>query len=279
MKMSEHMAKDILGEKPPEKSDYFGADGLLYCGMCHTPKEAYFPEGKTLFGRDRHPRECDCRRREREKEEAERKAREHEEAVSRLKQSCLFQSRLAAWTFGNDRFHTEQMEYAKRYVQNWEKMRAEGTGCLFWGLRGRGKTYAAASIANALIEQEIPAYMTNFARIFKDLQQNDRENKNYYIERLCNYPLLVIDDLKTERETSYAVEQVYDVINSRYLSGRPMIVTTNVPLSELHETENEAYARIYDRILEVCAPVRFTGEEVRRRLGQERFREFKERLK
>ena len=39
----------------PEPEDYTGEDGLLYCGKCHTPKEAYFPEGKELFGRDRHP--------------------------------------------------------------------------------------------------------------------------------------------------------------------------------------------------------------------------------
>ena len=43
-----------------ETEDYTGEDGLLYCGKCHKPKEAYFPEGKTLFGRDRHPAECDC---------------------------------------------------------------------------------------------------------------------------------------------------------------------------------------------------------------------------
>ncbi len=29
-------------------------------------KEAYFPQGKALFGRDRHLSECDCRRAERE---------------------------------------------------------------------------------------------------------------------------------------------------------------------------------------------------------------------
>ena len=33
-----------------EAEDYTGEDGLLYCGKCHTPKEAYFPEGKpTMF--------------------------------------------------------------------------------------------------------------------------------------------------------------------------------------------------------------------------------------
>ena len=45
-----------------EAEDYTGEDGLLYCGKCHTPKEAYFAEGKTCFGRDRHPAECDCQR-------------------------------------------------------------------------------------------------------------------------------------------------------------------------------------------------------------------------
>ena len=50
-----------------EAEDYTGEDGLLYCGKCHTPKEAYFAEGKTCFGRDRHPTDCDCQRAAREK--------------------------------------------------------------------------------------------------------------------------------------------------------------------------------------------------------------------
>ena len=46
-----------------EPEDYTGEDGLLYCGKCRTPKEAYFPADKVaLFGRDRHPAECDCQR-------------------------------------------------------------------------------------------------------------------------------------------------------------------------------------------------------------------------
>ena len=32
-----------------EAEDYTGEDGLLYCGKCHTPKEAYFAEGKTCL--------------------------------------------------------------------------------------------------------------------------------------------------------------------------------------------------------------------------------------
>ena len=36
-----------------EPQDYTGEDGLLYCGSCRTPKEAYFPADKAaLFGRN-----------------------------------------------------------------------------------------------------------------------------------------------------------------------------------------------------------------------------------
>ena len=46
----------------PEPEDYTGEDGLLYCGKCRKPKEAYFaPDKAAIFGRDRHPAECDCR--------------------------------------------------------------------------------------------------------------------------------------------------------------------------------------------------------------------------
>ena len=60
-----------------EREDYTGEDGLLYCGKCHKPKEAYFPEGKTLFGRDRHPAECDCQREARKEREAAEHRRKH----------------------------------------------------------------------------------------------------------------------------------------------------------------------------------------------------------
>ena len=48
-------------EVRPDDGDYTGEDGLLYCGKCHTPKEAYFEDGRAaLFGRDWHPTNCAC---------------------------------------------------------------------------------------------------------------------------------------------------------------------------------------------------------------------------
>lgn len=48
-KMVEETVKNMiqLGEKTGE--DYIGEDGLLYCGKCHGPKEAYFDQEKVGF--------------------------------------------------------------------------------------------------------------------------------------------------------------------------------------------------------------------------------------
>lgn len=64
-----------MTDTTPEPEDYTGEDGLLYCGKCRKPKEAYFPEGMRLLGRDRHPAECDCQRAAREEREAAEKRR------------------------------------------------------------------------------------------------------------------------------------------------------------------------------------------------------------
>ena len=73
----------------------------------------------------------------------------------------------------------------------------------------------------------------------------------------------IIDDLGVERSAEYAMEQMFFVIDSRYRSRRPMIITTNLKLSELKNPPDLAHARIYDRILERCAPILFDGKNFR----------------
>ena len=69
-----------------EAEDYTGEDGLLYCGKCHTPKEAYFSkETAQWLGHDRHPTDCDCQRAAREKQQAAESRQKHLEKVEDLK--------------------------------------------------------------------------------------------------------------------------------------------------------------------------------------------------
>ena len=142
---------------------------------------------------------------------------------------------------------------------------------------GAGKSYFARCIANALMEREISVCMTNFALILNDLAVSYKD-RNEYIDRLCRFPLLILDDFGMERGTEYGLEQVYNVVDSRYRSRKPLIVTTNLTLEELQNPEDTAHARIYDRLTEMCTPVRITGENFRKAKAREKMERLKKLL-
>ena len=262
-----------------EAEDYTGEDGLLYCGKCHTPKEAYFSkETAQWLGHDRHPAECDCQRAARKEREAAEKRRSHLETVERLKRQGFTDKTMQDWTFANDNGSCPQMKNAAGYVARWEQIKDGNYGLLLWGRVGTGKSYFAGCIANALMEQEVPVCMTNFATILGDLAASF-EGRNEYISRLCSYPLLILDDFGMERGTEYGLEQVYSVIDSRYRSGKPLIATTNLTLEELQHPQDTPHARIYDRLTSMCAPVRFTGSNFRKETAQEKLERLKQLMK
>ena len=144
------------------------------------------------------------------------------------------------------------------YVEQWQTMCSENIGLLFWGGVGTGKSFLAGCIANALMAQEVPVCMTNFAHILNELN-NSFSGRNEVVERLCRYPLLIIDDFGMERGTEYALEQIYNIVDSRYRSRKPLIVTTNLTLDEIRHPQDTAHARIYDRLLEMCVPISCIG--------------------
>ena len=94
--MIEKILKQSVSSIPESTADYYDEDGLLYCGRCHTPKEAFFVKGIALMGRNKHPVECSCHRTEREKQEALISQKKHSDLVRRLKMRD-FQTR-QCWT-------------------------------------------------------------------------------------------------------------------------------------------------------------------------------------
>ena len=98
----EAMITDITATTA-EAEDYTGEDGLLYCGKCRTPKEAYFPEKQAApFGRDRHPAECDCQKAKRLEREAAEERRRHLDTVMELKRRGFTDPAMRNWTFEHD---------------------------------------------------------------------------------------------------------------------------------------------------------------------------------
>ena len=259
---------------PENIEDYYGKDGLLHCGKCHTQKEAFFAKGIALMGKNKHPIECSCQRTEREKQEALISQQKHLDLVRRLKAEGFSDPAMLDWAFENDNGRNPQMHHAHRYVEQWQAIRAENLGLLLWGGVGTGKSFLAGCIANALMEQEVPVCMTNSARILNELNSSF-SGRNDIVDKLCRYPLLIIDDFGMERGTEYALEQIYSIVDSRYRSRNPLIVTTNLTLDEIRHPQDTPHARIYDRLLEICVPISCIGVSFRKETAQEKLERMK----
>lgn len=254
---------------------YIGDDGLEHCPVCKEALEVLLPENfQRMFQMKSHPRFCACRRDEHEREERERKEREHLYEVEKNTSVCFTERAMAKWNFENDNGSNSCMKYAKQYVEKWDEAYKKGLGLLLWGDVGTGKSYMAACIANALLQQEKRVLMTNFSKISNGIYAS--ADKNAYIEAICCYDLLIIDDLGSERSSSYMMENVFQVIDRRVCSGKPMIITTNLTVQEMRETQNLDEKRIYDRVLEHCQPICVKGENHRREKSRQNRSEFEQ---
>lgn len=253
-----------------EPSDYV-KDGLIYCGHCNTPKQCRISIGGS-------PRivgcQCACREREYAAEIKARKDREKRLEIEELRSTGIADRKIREYTFD----HAEdcpEIRFAREYCGGWERMYGSNQGLLFWGGVGSGKTFAAGCIANELISRGIPVMVTSFPRILGI----DYAKRWETIDAMMRYPLLVIDDLGAERRNEFALETVYTVVDERYKARKPLIVTTNLRLQDMQSPQDTAMARIYDRILEMCAPMLFKGRSRRPAAAKDKMAELKRILK
>ena len=253
--------EDIIRPAQLREDEYVESDGLVYCSKCWTPRQKRIE----VMGRTIEPRcLCKCQQVEQEKREQEQKHQEFLDMVARNRSIGLPDPELRRHTFENDLgYNPKQIAMAKRYVQHWEEFKKDSTGLLLWGNVGTGRSFIAGCIANALLDKGVPVIMTNFARLLNKLTDMYAGDRNAYIDSFKRYPLMIIDDLGVERNSEFAREQVFSVIDSRYRSELPMIVTTNLTLEELQHPEDLSRSRIYDRVLERCLPIRINDQNIR----------------
>ena len=259
-KFTEELTNQVPTRELQPDEYFHESDRLIYCAKCHTPRQGrYTLQGRVFMP----PIRCKCQQKLYNQEETKRKLLEKQAEIERMKASGLQDKALYDYTFDKDNGINPEMAYAHKYVENWEDMKANSSGLLLWGNVGTGKSFFAGCIANALLEKGVPVLMTNFSRILNTLTGMHFEDRNQFIDSLNRYSLLIIDDLGIERNSEFAVEQVFNVIDSRYRSKKPLIVTTNLTLTELNSAPDVAHRRIYDRILERCAPIRINNRNIR----------------
>lgn len=260
-----------------KKEEIIDKDGFVHCPICGdaVERELEFPFMDGSGGAKKMKVHCMCRCEMKKKEAYEQilKFEEEQRRIQELRKLSLMDAKLKDVRFCNYKVNDENRKVfgiAKRYVEIFDEMFSNNQGILFWGNVGTGKSYTAAAIANELIDRRIPIIMTSFIKLLKELGNFDNDDA-LYIDKLNRAKLLIIDDLGAERGTEFALEKVYDIIDSRYRSGKPIILTTNLEMTQMKNCDDIRYNRIYDRIFEMCYPVKVDGLSWRKKEAAARF--------
>lgn len=259
---------EIKSNYVPREDEYRNDRGILSCKDCNTPREhlVHRPHGDWRYVRVL----CTCQREKQDREAEAKKARELRDAIARNRNIGLTEPLMREQTFENDKgYNPREMAIARNYVAQWEQMKKESKGLLLWGDVGTGKSYIASCIANALLDKGVSVLDTRLSILLDQLGALHFGDKNGFISSLNRYELLILDDLGIERDSEYVQEQCFNIIDSRYLSGLPIIITTNFLLQDMKTEVNLGKRRLFDRILERNVPVCVNNLNIRTLLSQE----------
>lgn len=146
--------------------------------------------------------------------------------------------------------------YALTFTPNAENL-------LFVGGTGLGKTYLAACVARAVADRGYSVSYETAAHLFAKLEQakfTPTEDNRREAAKLAECDLLIIDDLGTEMPGQFVTAALYSLLNDRLLSGKPMLITTNLNIEEMGRRYSP---QIASRIYGGFEGKTFIGEDIR----------------
>lgn len=275
-----------LANQSINAGDTYDERGCLICGVCKKHRQKFITVKAPAEGDPERAMEmkvataCDC---ELAKEKAEKRRADDREAmlrVQKLKKASLMDEKFREATFSSfttTKHNERNLKLCKRYATAFDVMVEKNQGLILWGNVGTGKSFAAACIANFLLDRGVPVVMTSLVKLL-ELIQGGEEKESDIIARMNSAKLVIFDDLGAERNTDYALEKVYNIVDSRYRKQKPMIFTTNLTITDMKNETDIRYSRIYDRVFEVCYPVQFIGPSWRKKTAGRRFDEMEKLL-
>lgn len=161
------------------------------------------------------------------------------------------------------------LNIAMRFFHNWEKVKQDGLGLLFYGRSGTGKSHLASAILHGLIsDKDTYGQIWTVRDLIEKVRQTWSENdysREEVLSELRNMPLLIIDELGVQSGTPNERDVLYSIIDHRVTNKKSTILITNMNLKDLVLMLGD---RLMDRITSVCIPVVFRGTSKRRKVTE-----------
>lgn len=217
------------------------------------------PSGTAIMGKLFFPRYCkDCGG----KFAAIEKEEEKQKAMQYAKKRLGLPPRFAECTFENFKRELQYVacEISEKYVHDYVPIDTR-KGLYLFGEPGSGKTHLAAAMGNALCLKEA-TYFTTAPELLLKIKKtfNDSKANDELLDRLSEAPLLIIDDIGSEKPTEWVRETFFVLIDRRYTHYRPTIITSNYSLDTL---KDRLGYRIASRIAEVSTMVELRPNDYR----------------
>ena len=149
------------------------------------------------------------------------------------------------------------LNFEKNFGKNFQNL-------FFYGETGLGKTFLSNCIAKELLARGFTVLYTTAAQLFRHVEDarfaKNKESSAQLLKVAYEADLLIIDDLGTEFITTVTVSELFSFINTRMLTKRPTIISTNLAPGDL---EDAYIDRITSRIFGEYTILRFIGDDIR----------------
>lgn len=229
----------------------------------------------------RIPGRCECEIEEARKQEQLLEQQQKRIRIERLFSASMLGQRFAECTFDNWIARPgAQMTFETciDYVKSWDDKRQVGNGLIIYGTPGNGKSHLSAAIANSLLAREYAVIFANVPELLNRIRAtfggNARETSADIMSTLQAADLLILDDAGAEKWSDWVESTLYSIINSRYMNRAPVILTSNLELTELADAIG---GRTFDRLLECCTIVENLASSYRVEFARKRALQIKAR--
>ena len=164
----------------------------------------------------------------------------------------------------------EHMQKLKDVLEEYQSVYPDNPNInlLFTGKTGLGKTFLLNCLAKSILDKghtvlKVTSYNL-FEHLFRNVMQNSSES-HILKDRIFNVDTLIIDDLGTEtKRNNFTAEELFNILNERYLKRQHTFLSTNLTLSELKECYSDRVtSRLFDTQSTMMIP--FSGQDIRRR--------------